>query len=280
VAERKNVGRQKKDQKRTRRLSLPEIEKAVEKIRKSYDDYMVTYIKNRKDREAFERRYLEARAANVGLDRFVMDELKWILRLREEAEEEKQRQEAVERRRNNSGAKTPKKSSFADRVIAVLRSRIEKYAPVGLGEEEVYDVDQLYGALGEFERHYWPGIDKFYRKIYPSRYAGPRLILENQLFEMTEPAVDKLPNRLHPLAGLLGRFPRNYREIEWEVKQCILGASFFLHLLKDELEKLGDEELLEENEREEVEKAIRFVHTVIEDFRLTDLKETNKGIRR
>jgi hypothetical protein len=46
-------------------------------------------------------------------------------------------------------------------------------------------------------------------------------------------------------------------------------------MLSEELEKLRDEEQLAPEERGTVEKALDFVHTVIDDFRLTDLKEGN-----
>ncbi|MFP4619660.1 MAG: hypothetical protein ACLFMZ_12535, partial [Spirochaetaceae bacterium] len=178
--------------------------------------------------------------------------------------------------RGNGGGgeeKDSNKKSFADKVLEELRSRIEKYPFVGLGAEEVYDVDKLYGALGVFERNYWPQIDKIYRRVYPTRYSGPRIIIENKLFDLTEPAAGRFPPRLHNLIALLSRFPRNYRDIEWESKQCILTASFFLHTTADELATLKEEDIITKAQRETVEKAYNFVHTVIVDFRLTDLKE-------
>lgn len=257
-----------------KKLTPQEVELAVEKIRENYDRYMVRYVKNRKDRDAFEVRYLEARKARVHLDRFIIEELKWIKHLEAQAEADR-REERRNTRGGGGGGEThaPVKESFADKVLAELRSRIEKYPFIGLGAEEVFDVDKLYGALGVFERNYWPQVDKIYRRVYPTRYSGPRIIIENQLFDLSEPTAGRFPPRLHNLVALLGRFPRNYRDIEWESKQCILSASFFLHTIADELVKLKEEDILTGNQREAVEKAHNFVHTVIVDFRLTDLKE-------
>ncbi|MFP4267980.1 MAG: hypothetical protein ACLFQW_08320 [Spirochaetaceae bacterium] len=257
-----------------KKLTPQEVELAVEKIRENYDRYMVRYVKNRKERDAFEDRYLEARKARVHLDRFIIEELKWIKHLEGQAEAAR-REERRNSRENGGGGeeKDSNKKSFADKVLEELRTRIDKYPFVGLGAEEVYDVDKLYGALGVFERNYWPQVDKIYRRVYPTRYSGPRIIIENQLFDLTEPAAGRFPPRLQNLIALLGRFPRNYRDIEWESKQCILTASFFLHTTADELATLKEEDIITKAQRETVEKAYNFVHTVIVDFRLTDLKE-------
>ena len=77
----------------------------------------------------------------------------------------------------------------------------------------------------------------------------------------------------HTLQMLLGRFPRNYREIEWEIKQNILRASFFLHNAREELQKLDHESYLDNMEKAAVKVALEYVDSVIEDFRLKDLKQ-------
>ncbi|MFO7848660.1 MAG: hypothetical protein R6V67_01760 [Spirochaetia bacterium] len=277
MAEKKKKVNEKGKNKKTgfKKLTSHEIELAVEKIRENYNRYMVRYVKNRRARDAFEERYLEARRARVNLDRFIIDELSWIKRLEAQAEADRreEKKNSSGNRRGKDGQKLPKKESFADKIFAELRSRIEKYPFIGLEAEEVYEVDKLYGAIGVFERNYWPNIERIYRKVYPTRYSGPRIIIENQLFNLTEPATGKFPPRLQNIVSLLGRFPRDYREIEWEAKQCILNASFFLHSLSDELIKLKEEDILGEEQRKTVEKARDFVHTVIADFRLSDLKE-------
>ncbi len=274
MAKRKKVDEKNKNRKKPKKLSPQEIERAVEKIRRGYDDYMVRHVRSRRARDAFEQRYFDARRARIALDRFVAEELRWLRRLEAEAsaEERAAQLEAEKQAGENEGAKR----SFADRILDEMRSRIEKYPVVGLDADEVLEVDKLYGALGRFERQHWPKIDRIYRKVYPSRYSGPRIVLENRLFELAEPTSGLYPQRLQTLISMLGRFPRNYREIEWEVKQCILSASFFLHMADEELSTLVEDESIGELERQAVEKGRNFVHTVIEDFRLTDLKETNQ----
>ncbi|MDY7029515.1 MAG: hypothetical protein SVR04_14590, partial [Spirochaetota bacterium] len=59
-----------------KRLSKKEIDDKIQQIRSAYDDYMVRFIKNSNAREAFERRYREALATRIELDRFLEVELK------------------------------------------------------------------------------------------------------------------------------------------------------------------------------------------------------------
>ncbi|MDY7027566.1 MAG: hypothetical protein SVR04_04635, partial [Spirochaetota bacterium] len=96
---------------------------------------------------------------------------------------------------------------------------------------------------------------------------------ENKLLELAEARMGGVPQVLHTLQMLLGRFPRNYREIEWEIKQTILKASFFLHDAKGELEKLLHESYLADSDRIAAKTAHEYIEGVIADFRLKDLKQ-------
>ena len=259
-----------------KKLTGREIDQALEKIRELYDHYMVRYIKGRSARKGFEERYNEALRARIDLDRFLSTEVKIIKQMIARAEEElKQtstengstREEVIERDSNG------RKMDFADRVIEKMKKKVSKYPVIGLESSEVWEVDHLFGALQKLDREIWPGIDRIYRKIYPSRYDGPRIVLENRLQELAEPRMGGTPQGLHTLQMLLGRFPRNYREIEWEVKQTILKSSFFLHTLKGELEKLLKDSYLAESDRRVVESGKEYVDGMIEDFRLKDLKQ-------
>ncbi|MGC9312761.1 MAG: hypothetical protein ACP5IA_08695 [Sediminispirochaetaceae bacterium] len=276
-----------------KRLSKKEIDDKIQQIRSAYDDYMVRFIKNSSAREAFERRYREALATRIELDRFLEVELKVAQEMcaREEKRLRKAEELAWSRNgrgngANGNGAGGPRgpgngnangekepQGDFADRYIEKLKQRAEKYPVAGLESGEVWEVDHLYGALQKLEREIWPPVDRVYRKIYPSRYDGPRITLENKLMELAEARMGGVPQVLHTLQMLLGRFPRNYREIEWEIKQTILKASFFLHDAKGELEKLLHESYLADSERIAAKTAHEYIEGVIADFRLKDLKQ-------
>lgn len=273
-----------------KKLTSSEIDQALEKIRKLYDDYMVRFIKSRKTRKAFEERYLEALRARIDLDRFLSMEVAIIKQMLAQAEEETQKETARlerigkigdpwERRGDAGGGDTGgqgkgKKKDFADRVIEKMKEKAAKYPTVGLDNSELWEVDHLIGGLQKLEREVWPAIDRLYRQLYPNRFDGPRIMLENRLLELAESRMGGIPQVLHPLQLLLGRFPRDYRKIEWEVKQAILRASFFLHTLKGELEKLLNDSYLAESDRKIVEAGLAYVNEMIEDFRLKDLKQS------
>jgi len=268
-----------------KKLSSKEINQLVDRIRSLYNDYMVKFIQGGDMREGFEQRYYEALKTRIDLQRFLQVELKIVQQMiaREEAEFNRCEEAAYLRERdpaagNGDGAKDDggdraPTGDFADRVIEHMQRKAEKYPPAGLDSSEVWEVDHLYGGLQKFERELWPPVDRIYRRLYPSRYDGPRLTLENKLLELAEVRMGGIPQSLHTLQLLMGRFPRNYREIEWEQKNTILKAAFFLHTLKGELEKLRQESYLSDEDRRAVHAALEYVTTLIEDFRLKDLKE-------
>ena len=273
-----------------KKLNSKEIDQLVEKIRSLYDDYMVKFIQGSRERNAFEQRYFDALKSRVNLQRFLLVEEKMVQQLiaREELQQGRQEAEAYRREKDLgglngvAGAKDAEvdaadedepQGDFADRVIEQMQRKAEQYPPVGLESNEVWEVDHLFGGLQKFERELWPPVDRVYRKVYPSRYDGPRLMLENRLLELAEARMGGVPQVLHTLQLLMGRFPRNYREIEWEKKHTILKASFFLHSIKGELEKLRQESYLSDEDRRAVFNASEFVNALIEDFRLKDLKE-------
>ena len=272
-----------------KKLNSKEIDQLVAKIRSLYDDYMVKFIQGPREKTAFEQRYFDALKSRVNLQRFLMVELKIVQQLiaREEMQRGRQEAEAYQREKDlvgpngQTGAKDAEaktgeeepQGDFADRVIEQMQRKAEKYPPVGLESNEVWEVDHLFGGLQKFERELWPAVDRIYRRVYPSRYDGPRLTLETKLLELAEVRMGGIPQSLHTLQLLMGRFPRNYREIEWEQKNTILKAAFFLHTLKGELEKLRQESYLSEEDRRAVHSALEYVTTLIEDFRLKDLKE-------
>ncbi|MFW5712348.1 MAG: hypothetical protein ACOCXF_05035 [bacterium] len=274
-----------------KKLNSKEIDQLVAKIRSLYDDYMVKFIQGSREKTGFEQRYFDALKSRVNLQRFLLVELKIVQQLiaREELLQGRQEAEAYLREKDlvgpngrggakDVGAQAAEESEepqgdFADRVIEQMQRKAEKYPPVGLESNEVWEVDHLFGGLQKFERELWPPVDRVYRKVYPSRYDGPRLMLETRLLELAEARMGGVPQVLHTLQLLMGRFPRNYREIEWEKKHTILKASFFLHTIRGELEKLRQEAYLSEEDRRAVFNANEFVNALIEDFRLKDLKE-------
>ena len=62
------------------------------------------------------------------------------------------------------------------------------------------------------------------------------------------------------------------REVEKEEKSCLLDAAFFLHDLLGVLDEMKKSPNLVGGEKEAVDKMLGYVHTLIDDFRLKDLR--------
>ncbi len=259
--------------KKRKKLNSVEIEAAVNGIRKKYNDYMVEYMKPPAARNLFEDRYIEALKARVDLDRFIFDEILLVQKLLDDEKERAGvRLEAAEAKKRKNTERNKERKSVVDRIFEENRNKIRKYISYGLEDDDIYDVDKLFGAVNEFEKKYWSGIEKILRKLYTSRYTGPRRELEERLFELTLEGPGGYPPAMVKLKTILERSPREYTALQRESQRCIMNISFFLHSVTQELEKILKDETLEKDDRKTIEFSVDFLHNMIEDFRLTDIK--------
>lgn len=258
-----------------KKLSNIEVEAAVNGIRKKYNDLIVEYMKPKVIKDSFEDRYIGALRARVDMGNFIYTELLMVGNL-VKIEKEKQHKLALKRQKNldNIKMKNNDHKSFADRVFDANRDKIRKYQGIGLDDTDAFEINKLYGALKFFEINYWPLIEKILRRIYPSRYSGPRVGFENRLFEITITGPDGFPPGLIKLRTMLNRSPRGYSSLERETQRCMLDVSFLLHDISDELPAFKEDGILLKDEKKPLEETIEYVHTVLEDFRLLDLKES------
>lgn len=255
-----------------RPLSEEEIEQAIKKIRRLYDDYIVTFLKPFRRKEEFEDRYLEARKQRIDLTRFVLAELEVVRLLKQQAEEKLIHEEE---RRFKKRAVRRQPLDLADRVLEQQRKQIERYPDLPMDARASYEIRKLFGALDSFEREYWPPFETLLRRIYPSFYANPRVELEPRIYALC-PGAGSSPPILSRYEALLLRVPRSHNDVEWEEKRLVLEAAFFLHHFLKVVDGLPMEEC-SETEREMVEKTREYVHILITDFRLKDLKPANLG---
>ncbi|ADK82803.1 hypothetical protein [Sediminispirochaeta smaragdinae] len=257
-------------------LSQEEVGKAVDKLRRTYDSIIVGYMLSPRLKSGFEDRYLQALRARIDMKNFLAAEMQALKELSADCE---QRRIADENRRladsgNGVDRKrvAAKREDFADRILRRLREKMDIYPGIGLRWDESYDLDRLYGAMRQFESEYWASIAKVFRRIYPSRYSGPLVELERNLFEFTGYGGDGFPPRLYAYNNLENRFPRDERQLGQESMRAMLDASFFLHELEAALRDLEQEGSVDGKERKQVESAAEFVHTILSNFRLQDLK--------
>lgn len=263
---------------KNRPLSDEEIRRAVGKIRHQYDDYIVTYTKPFRLKKEFDDRYYQALRSRIDLSGFVLAELEVIRELKKK--EEVRRIEDYERRHHkvapHEHGKTPTESSgLADRVLAKHRKQIEAYPDLPLDPRGAFEIKKLFGALGAFERDYWPPFESVLRHLYPAYYSNPRIELEPRIYALC-PGPGTIPPILSRYEALLLRLPRGLHDIEWEEKRLVTEAAYFLHQVIDVINRLPVLYCTEE-ERVTVEKTKEFVHILIADFRLKDLKPENLG---
>jgi len=259
-----------------KKLSPVELEAAVNGIRKKYNDLIVEYMIPKKIKDSFEDRYIDALRARVGMGNFIYSEILLVTNLIKNEKGKLQKVELNKQKRLHSLKNNINKQnkSIADRVVEANRDKIRKYQGIGLDDSDAFEINKLYGAVKFFEQNYWPFIEKVLRRIYPSRYSGPRMGMENRLFEITITGPDGFPPGLIKLRTMLNRKPREYSSLERETQRCILDVSFLLHDINDELSGFRHEGLLREGEHKVLDETIGYVHTMLEDFRLMDLKES------
>ena len=169
--------------------------------------------------------------------------------------------------------KQEQKENIADRVIRENLEKIEKYPELHIHNDASIEVKKLYGTLNYLDQEYWTSFDKVLKDVYPSLYSGPRLIIESRMLELARPSTSGVPPSLGSYIVQFQRFPRDHSAIEREEKRCLVAASFLLHMIFDETENLLNTKELKPEETIIVEKIKNYVHIIIEDFRLKDLKE-------
>ena len=246
--------------KKSDKLSPKEVEKALERLRKSYDDYIITYMAPIDEKSAFEDRYITALHARVDLTRFIRDEIAHLEGLKQTGEIQKVRQA----RRAPENAEKPR--GFADKVMEELEKKIAHYPEIDFHDDASPEVKKLYGALGELDVLHWAVLAKFIRKVHSSTVSYN---LENRLLRMVTLGEDNVPPELERYLFLLKQNGRYTSELFRESQECIKRVAFFLHDLRIILQECQERGLTDDKE---VDDAIHYVENIISDFRLKDLK--------
>ncbi|MBN1685892.1 MAG: hypothetical protein JW852_04510 [Spirochaetales bacterium] len=252
-----------------KRLSDSEIRSAVDKIRKRYGDYMVQFMKERSALDSFEERYIQAMRARLELALFLHAEMTAVEEL---IKKEQDRINAEEQKALRAKVQKEESKSYADRILEENRRRIVKYPPLQIHADASEEVERLFGCLITLERQYWPDVEKYMRSAYTASVLSPRMRLEQRIIGLCRPTADGLPPRLSRYRSLFDWVPRNGLEIEKEGKKCLLEAAFFLHDLSDVLKEMKESGNLQSYEQKNVDNLLGYVHTLLEDFRLKDLK--------
>jgi hypothetical protein len=213
----------------SRGLSTEEVAKTLKKIRKQYNEYIVSYMMPTRLKEEFEKRYYFAAKYKENLATFFKNEieiLNELIKIEEEKNIQKQRDlELVEKKRQRT-----KEGGFADKILRDLEEKIKHYPEIDINPESSIEVRKLFGALKIFEDEHWNSISRY---IKMTSSMG-RMIdhLENDLWQLlgserrNSPVLDRY-------LFLLERPGENLRNISHAEQECIKQVSFFFNELLD-----------------------------------------------
>ena len=253
-----------------KKLSLDEIERAKEKILEEYDHLIVRCMKPKSIKTAFLDRYLAAMKARIDMTNFFHAELTAVKTVFQKETQKSARRPPATPSKARAG-----KADFADRIIEENLKRIQKYPDLAFHTDAAPEIRRMVGTLQHINSEYWPSVDGILRKSSATLYSNSRLSLEKKIYELAASRIDSTGNRLSGYLSILGRFPRDYSALEREGQLYLLSAAHFLHDLEEELSKLLESNNLDSDERIFVEKTHGYVHNVIVDFRLLELKPKN-----
>ncbi len=261
-----------------KRISEAETETAIVRIRKKYNDLIVSYMLDPRIKEGFEKRLLEIRKRGFDIARFLGDEITSILEI-EKAEKEKinnaaKKNSSVKEKREKD--KETGEKDFADRVIEQMMAKIEKYPGISIHQNANPEICKLFGALSEFDISMWPVYDKLAKKYRVNRYDPVYTRLEAMLNNFTRIYTEDVPVRLVRYRSMLdSSFSRN-SEIGKEEKLCILECAFIVKALKDVISDLMKNPEILQNEKEKLQGLNNYLDQLTNDFRLKDLMTLGK----
>ena len=254
-----------------KKLSSNEIEKVAEKIRKKYNDIIVSYMLNPRIKNGFEERYSEIK--NRGFDplRFFNDEIKALTEI-EQKEKEKISKAAksinIESDKNKDNEAD--KRTFADKVIEEMHKKLEKYPTLFIHEDANKEIEKLFGALIDFDKNKWKVYESIAKKYRSNTYDLP-YDLEKMLNNFVRIYSGDVTVRLVQYKNMLiSPFSRT-NNIAREEKNCILECAYLIKLLIDAANRLIDFSIILQDEKAKLLNIVNYLDTMVEDFRLKDL---------
>lgn len=252
---------------RKQTLSDNEIKAALNKIRAEYNKYIVTFYKSAALKEEFEYRYRNACIESRDIEIFLKEEIVVVKSLfAHQNDLRKEKMAAEEKQRLNDARKS--QPDFADRVLEKLKKKMLVYPPLKIHQEASYEIEHLYGAINQFEKRYWPQIDRFIQENRNWALRGEKRDFNNELWRFTPSGEDGIPVILEKYCLLLNSQAATLKEISFEAQQCMKEAAFLLNDILWSCKEIASKGI----DNSYIEKSLNFVQNVINDFRIKDLK--------
>jgi len=260
-----------KENRKRKRLTRDEIDTAVDKIREEYQDYIIRYTKPLSVISGFEERYLQALRNKMDMETFLHAEISAVRQLSsQEAENRRQKEEKI--RNAPRKKKRAQKIGFADRVLKELEEKVKKYPSVDFHPSAPEELKRLCGVIGEFERDGLFECEGVLRNHSSDFKAEDFHRIERVVSGFLSRKKGEVPPRMERYAGMLDRKEEDSDEGDMERKRILFDGAKIFHYFADALKAVQREVSLTEEERKKVEKNVIFVHNVLRDFRLKDLK--------
>ena len=255
-----------------KKLSSDEIDRIAEKIRKMYNNLIVSYMLNPSIKIGFDARYSEIKKFGVDPTRFFNDE---IISLKEIEQKEKEKINKAAKSVNitpdkNTNKETDKKD-FADKILDAIFKKIEKYPSFFIHQNANKEVEKLFGALIDFDKNKWKTYEDIAKKYRVNTYDLAYTKLEKMLNNFTRVFSGDVTVRLLQYKNILNSPYTQTKNIDKEEKLCILECAFLIKMLVDTTNSLLKYPGILKNEKEKLLGLIKYLDTMVDDFRLKDL---------
>ena len=248
-----------------RGLSKEEIAKTLKKIRKEYNNYIITYMRSSRAKDEFESRYFFAAKYRERMAAFFKNEI-LILTDLITFEKDKIFQKEKDLEMANNRRERSKSGDFADRLLKEFEERIQLYPEVKITDKASTEVRKLFGALRVFEDRYWNSLSRY---IKTASQVG-RMIdhLENDLWLLIGTAKRNSPV-LDKYIFLLERPDHDIKAILIAEQSCMKEVAFFLN----DLLEMYRRSMLDVVPPGSAVDGYNYISQIVFNFRLTDLKK-------
>lgn len=246
-------------------LSKEEVAKTLKKIRKEYNNYIVTYLKSQRAKQEFENRYYFAAKYKENMGHFFKNEIN-ILNDILQVEIDKQREKEKDNLLNLKRRERQNNGDFADKILKDFEERIKLYPEINISPDSSVEIRKLYGALKVFEDRYWNSLSRYIKIATPIGRTIDHL--ENDLWILVGTGCRNSPV-LDKYLFLLGRPEQDLKAISIAEQACMKQAAFFLN----DLLTLYRRSILEVNPPGSAVDGYNYASQLVFNFRLADLKK-------
>lgn len=248
-----------------RGLSKEEIAKTLKKIRKEYNNYIITYMKPSRAKDEFESRYFFAAKYRESMAAFFKNEILLLTDLIK-FEKDKTLQKEKDLEMANNRRERLQNGGFADRLLKEFEERIELYPEVKITDKASTEVRKLFGAVRVFEDRYWNSLSRYIRTASPLGRMVDHL--ENDLWlligtaKRNSPVIDKY-------IFLLERSDQDTKAILIAEQACMKQVAFFLN----DILEMYRRSMLDIVPPGSAVDGYNYISQIVFNFRLTDLKK-------